>query len=331
MPSTAGATTETGPHSIAQETQMIPAVQQLVLGSATLGLTGARQDAYALLDSFVELGGSIIDTAAVYNDWVPGETRRSETIIGEWLRTRPRGTAPFICTKGAHPPLSDMGHARLDEDSIVGDVEESLRRLGVERLDLFYLHRDDVGRPVEDILHTLARLRQQGKIDSIGLSNWTMPRVEAARRTGIVPISSNQVLGNVLCRRMGPLADPTVIVLDAAALHDAEASQSSLFLFSSQCGGYLGKRGKADGPPEYRTPEAEVAAAAMVALAAHHGQDPTALAVAFLLAFSPRVFPVIGSRSLEQLRRSMAARNVVLDTEIVAEIARISGFAAWRA
>jgi aryl-alcohol dehydrogenase-like predicted oxidoreductase len=142
-------------------------VGQLVLGTAKLSLSGTRHEAFALLDAFVDIGGEIIDTAAVYNDWVPGEVRRAEGILGERRRGRPRAKI-FIATKGAHPPLSDMSRLRLDAASITDDVELSLSRRGVEQLDLFYLHRDDPRRPVEAILESLARLVEGGKIAAAG-------------------------------------------------------------------------------------------------------------------------------------------------------------------
>lgn len=311
---------------------MIPPVQKLVLGTATLGLTGTREDAFRLLDAFVDLGGTIIDTAAVYNDWVPGEIGRAETILGEWRRRRPRRDGLMICTKGGHPPLADATRSRLDASSIAEDVELSLRRLGVDCLDLFYLHRDDPARPVEGILAPLRHLLDTGKIAAVGLSNWTSARVVAARRAGVVPIASNQVLGNVLCRHMSPPADPTLALLDGPALRDAEEAGTSLFLFSSQCGGYLSKRlQEADtGPNEYRNPAATKAAASIAEVASGLQIDPTALAIGFLLHFSPNIFPVIGSRTPSQLRRSMQAESVRLDATEVAELASISGFSAWR-
>ena len=177
---------------------MIPATGQLVLGTATLGVSSPREEAFGLLDAFVEHGGTIIDTAAVYNDWVPGEGRRAEGIIGEWMRRGPQRNL-FICTKGGHPRLGQMDQSRLDAASITADVEGSLGRLGVKRLDLFYLHRDDPDLPVEPILAPLRRLVDDGKIASVGLSNWKSERVAAARAAAIVPIASSQVLGNVLC------------------------------------------------------------------------------------------------------------------------------------
>ena len=70
------------------EKTVIPAKAEIVMGTGSFGVSGTRHDAYRLLDAYVDLGGGIIDTAAVYSDWVPGEARRSETIIGEWLRSR---------------------------------------------------------------------------------------------------------------------------------------------------------------------------------------------------------------------------------------------------
>jgi aryl-alcohol dehydrogenase-like predicted oxidoreductase len=178
----------------------------------------------------------------------------------------------------------------------------------------------------------LARLVEQGKLASVGLSNWTSARIAAARRAGILPIASNQVLGNVLCRHMSPPRDPSVLRLDGMALADAEATDSSLFLFSSQCGGYLGKRlTQPDaGPAEYRNPVADAAALAIGEVARGKGVDPTNLAVAFLLAFSPNIFPIVGPRTIAQVRHSMAAARLRLTPAEIAEIARISGFSDWR-
>jgi aryl-alcohol dehydrogenase-like predicted oxidoreductase len=310
---------------------MIPPRQQIVLGTERLGLDGSREDAYRLLDTFVDLGGAVIDTAAVYNDWVPGEVRRAEAIIGEWRRSRGRGDI-FVCTKGAHPSLSDMATPRLDPASIVADVDASLERLHVQRLDLFYLHRDDPARPVEAILEPLARLREAGKIAALGLSNWTAARIAQARASGVVPVASNQLLGNILCRHMSPPPDPTIVVLGGAALHDGDANDTSLFLFSSQCGGDLTKRLRdpESGRSEYRNAAATEAAERVIALARGLGVDPTHLAVRFLLDFSPRFFPVIGPRTSEQLRHSLEAAELRIDPETMAELAAISGFGEWR-
>jgi len=94
---------------------LIPAKQELVLGTGSLGVSNTREEAYRLLDAYIDLGGGILDTAAVYSDWVPGEARRSETIIGEWLKRS--GKRPMIVTKGGHPPVANVHSARLDRAS----------------------------------------------------------------------------------------------------------------------------------------------------------------------------------------------------------------------
>jgi len=310
---------------------MVPARQQIILGTGSLGLNGTREDAFRLLDAYVDMGGEILDTAAVYSDWVPGEARRSEGVIGDWLKRKPR-PGVTVATKGAHPPVADVDASRLDPASIIGDAEGSLKRLGVERLDLYYLHRDDQRRPVAEIMGALAKLVETGKVAAVGVSNWSAARVAEARTLGIVPVASNQVLGNILSRRMGPPSDHTLVVLDAATLKDAEANQTSLTLFTSQAGGYLTKRAanaKA-GSAMYQTPEAQACAAGVAVVAARLGVDPTNLGVAFLLAMSPRIFPVIGSKTVAQLTSSMAARDIRLDAATFRELAEFSGFAEWR-
>lgn len=144
---------------------------RIVLGTTKVGIHG-RDSAYEMLDTYVELGGRHIDTAHIYSDWIPGERGRSETVIGEWLKRRGNRDELVITTKGAHPPRDDITNFRSDRASVRSDCEESLKRLGVEQVDLYYLHRDDVNRPVADVVETLEELRREGKIKAYGGSNW---------------------------------------------------------------------------------------------------------------------------------------------------------------
>ena len=307
---------------------MTPATSQIVLGTASLGLEGGDAGAMTLLDRFVALGGRIVDTAAIYSDWVPGEIGRSERIIGQWLRDRRNRDELFIITKGAHPPLGNVRQGRLDRAAIEADVEASLRRLGIGRIDLYYLHRDDPARPVEDIMTSLAALIAAGKIAAAGVSNWTVERIAAARATHIAPISSSQVQGNVLANFLSPPEDPTIVRLDNQALADARHAGMSLLLYSAQCEGYFARR--ADGrplPSAYRNPDCAAVADRLLAIAQRLGADPTTLAVRFLLSYAPYVFPVIGPRTVAQLEQSMLANAARLDAAVTAEIAAVAGYA----
>ena len=298
---------------------------RIILGTAKLGID-SRETAYELLDEFVRLGGRTIDTAAVYSDWIPGERGRAETVIGEWLKLRGNRDDFTIVTKGAHPPLSNMSQPRCDEASIREDVELSLKRLGIGRIDLWYLHRDDPSRPAAEIVGVLQDLQAEGKIANFGCSNWTLPRIEEARAAPGPTFTSNQVLGNVLCRIMNPLADKTCVVLDAPMFHHAVTHRMSLFLYTSSAHGYFERRAKGVAPTgDYANAACEEAAANLEAIAVECGIAPANMVVAYLLQLAAAVRTVIGPRNAEQLRGMWRANDITLPPGIPRRIAATTG------
>lgn len=298
---------------------------RIVLGTTKLGLDG-RESAFAMLDAYVELGGRHIDTAHIYSDWVPGERGRSETVLGEWLRARGNRDALVITTKGAHPPRDNITAFRSDRASIRRDCEESLRRLGVEQVDLYYLHRDDVNRPVADVVETLEELRREGKIKAYGGSNWQPPRLAEAIALQPEHFVASQIMGNAFNSLMNPDSDPTLAVLSAAALRQARERNLRLDLFTSQAQGFLDKRRRgAPPPPNYDNPACAAAAGKVEAIAAREGIIPQHLIVAYLMALAPGVWPIIGPRDADQLRDSCASATVALSPEVVREIAAATG------
>lgn len=299
---------------------------RLILGTSNLGVIGGRETAFGLLDAYFEVGGRMIDTANVYSDWVPGESGRSETVIGEWMAARGNRDQLTIVTKGAHPPLGRMHEGRCDRASIRHDIEQSLTRLGTDRVELYYLHRDEPTRPVAEIMQTLNELIDEGKIGALGCSNWRLPRIVEARATAGVTFTANQVLGNALCRIMEPLSDPTNYVLDAPMFHDAVDNGLSLQLYTSQCQGLFEKRARGAAPPaNYANPACTEAADKIEAIAADAGIAPGNLIVAYLLALAPNVRPIIGPRDASQLGHSYAAGEIALDAGTVRAIAAATG------
>lgn len=304
---------------------------RIVLGTAKLGVTG-REEAFELLDEYVRLGGRTIDTASVYSDWIPGEPGRAETVLGEWLKSRGNRDALTIGTKGAHPPLGRMDQPRLDEASIRHDVELSLKRLGIERIDLWSPHRDDASRPAAEIIGVLQALQREGKIASFGVSNWTLARIEESRRVAGPNIVCSQILGNAFCRIMNALADKTCVVLDAPALRDAVTQNMSLQLYTSAAHGYFERRGRGIAPTaDYANPACEDAAMKLEVIAAEYGIAPANMIVAYLLALGDVVQPIVGARDASQLREMWKAADVVLPADAVRRIAattRMSDFLA---
>ena len=155
-------------------------VASVALGGNVFGWTADEQVSFDLLDAFVDAGGTMIDTADVYSAWVPGHKGgESETVIGNWLKRDPaKRDKIVIATK-----VGFM--AGLAPDTIARACEASLKRLGVEAIDLYYQHQDDKNVPLADSLGAFDALRRVGKIKAIGLSNFTAPRVEEALAVSI--------------------------------------------------------------------------------------------------------------------------------------------------
>ena len=151
------------------------AVAPLALGGNVFGWTADDSTSFRILDAYVDAGGTMIDTADVYSFWVPGHSGgESESVIGRWLKRDPsKRDQVVIATKCGF----SEGLAR---EKIVKACEGSLARLGIERIDLYYQHKDDETVPLEESLGAFEELVQAGKIRAIGLSQYTAPRVDAA-------------------------------------------------------------------------------------------------------------------------------------------------------
>jgi len=156
-------------------------VSQVCLGTSGFGSTIAESAAFEMLDRFTAGGGNFIDTANVYGRWQPGGINLSEQIIGKWLRERNAYGKVIVATKAAHYSIKAPSIMRLSEAEIRADLEESLTTLGLDSLDLLWLHRDDPQRPIEEIVETMEKLVREGKIRYYGASNYTPARLKAAR------------------------------------------------------------------------------------------------------------------------------------------------------
>src|SRR5690606_16905868 len=140
-------------------TRLKPSV--IALGTAGFGPNARRDDAFRLLDHYVELGGNFIDTAHVYGDRVGERLSTSEKTIGEWLCRSGMREHVIIATKGCHPLLGDKTPRVTPEHARI-DLHESLEYLQVETIDLYWLHRDDPRLPVGPILEALEGFRSEG-------------------------------------------------------------------------------------------------------------------------------------------------------------------------
>lgn len=154
-------------------------IAPLVLGGNVFGWTADRNASFAVLDAFVAGGGTMIDTADVYSAWVPGHSGgESETMIGEWLRHSGKRDSVQVATKVGMLP-GEEGE-KLAPTRIAAACDASLRRLGVDVIDLYYAHQDDEATPQETYLEAFGRLHEQGKIRVLGVSNFRALRLKSA-------------------------------------------------------------------------------------------------------------------------------------------------------
>lgn len=156
-------------------------VSNICLGGGNFGEKLNKEMVFQVLDTFVAQGGNFIDTANVYCRWVPGLINCSEEMIGEWLKLRKAQNKVIIGTKGGHYDFNNPEISRVTKEDIRYDLEDSTRTLGLDCIDLYWLHRDDKSKPIEEIMDWMEELVKEGRIRYYGASNFNKTRMEQAR------------------------------------------------------------------------------------------------------------------------------------------------------
>jgi aryl-alcohol dehydrogenase-like predicted oxidoreductase len=214
-----------------------------------------------------------------------------------------------------------MSHA-----DIASDLDESLARLDLDAIDLYWLHRDAVTVPVEEIVHTMDEFVRAGKIRYWGVSNWKPERIHAAnlyaRLHGLAEIVANQPLGSFAKPNMDAIADKTLVALDDDGLEFHRKNNLPVVPYTSQAKGYFTKRaenrlGSAD-RELYDNLTNDRRFERVQELAGQYGTSITAIALAYLTSQSFPCAPVIGPRNMAQLCDSLSAADLTLTDEDIA-------------
>jgi aryl-alcohol dehydrogenase-like predicted oxidoreductase len=152
-------------------------IYPLSLGGNVFGWSATKEESFKVLDRFAELGGNFIDTADVYSAWKEGNSGgESESIIGEWMESRGNRSSMIIATKVAKLPTKPG----LAPSNITSAVEDSLKRLRTDYIDLYYAHEDDEKVAQEEYLSTFDKLVREGKVRYLGASNFSAERLTSA-------------------------------------------------------------------------------------------------------------------------------------------------------
>lgn len=285
-------------------------IAPLALGGNVFGWTADEKTSFAILDAFVDAGGTMIDTADVYSAWVPGHVGgESEAVIGRWLKHSGKRDRVQIATK--------VGFSEgLAPDAINKGCDGSLRRLEVDCIDLYYQHKDDATVPLADSLGAFEELRRRGKIRAIGLSQYSAERVaealQVSEKEGFTRPCALQSWYSLVEREKleGPLRDAAV------------TGGMSIFAFYALANGFLtgkyrspddlGKSVRGMRNVEYLEGRGPRVLQALDAISAETGAALATIALAWTMAQPGIAAPLASATSVEQLQESIAALSFEL-------------------
>ena len=307
-------------------------VPPFVFGGNVFGWGVDEQQAFKLLDLLLEKGVDTIDTADIYSYWAGGSGGESETIIGQWMRARGNREQVIIHTKGGAPDApGEFAHADLSAAYLTKAVEGSLRRLGPDYIDLYYVHFDDNKTPPEETLGAFQKLIEQGKIRAIGASNYGPERLRQS-----LAVADENNLPRYACLQ-------THYNLYERSEYETELEELCLseglgvLSYYSLASGFLsGKyRSEADldksaargsSVAQYLNPRGLRILNALDEVADKYGATQAQIALAWIMARPGFTAAIASSTKMEQLNELLQATEIDLDNESIAELNEASTY-----
>jgi aryl-alcohol dehydrogenase-like predicted oxidoreductase len=293
-------------------------VAPLALGGNVFGWTADERTSFSVLDAFVAGGFNLIDTADSYSRWATGhQGGESETIIGKWVARRGRHDDVVIATKVG----SDMGlgYKCLRRDYIMKAVEDSLRRLQVERIDLYQSHWDDDQTPLDETLEAYGRLIEQGKVEWIGASNLTAPRLaealQVSRDRGPPRYETLQPHYNLFDRSQFEGALQDLCVREGIGVITYYSLAAGFLTGKYRSEADYGKSPRGGGMKKYMSARGMKVLAALDATAERLHATQAQVALAWLMRQPGVTAPIASATSVAQLEELMRAAHLQLDGE----------------
>lgn len=298
----------------------------ICMGTGEFPINGDKDHTYRLLDKYIDLGGNFIDTANIYGKWLPEGINTSELTIGSWLKERGCRNRISIGTKGGHPHLSSMQVSRLSQKEVEADLEESLTALKTDYIDLYWLHRDDEGLPVEYMLEYLNLFVRQGKIRYFGCSNWKPERIRQAlkyaKNHSLMGFAANQIRWSLAELNENAFDDKTMIAMDEESYRLHLETRLALAAYSSQAKNFFGKldikglSGLDDKLKRIYLNEENISRLSRVKkIASEYHVSILEIVLSYLISQPFATFPIIGGHEAQQVSESMKAAELVLTQE----------------
>lgn len=297
-------------------------VSRLCLGANVFGWTADRDTSFAVLDAYVAAGGNFLDTSDSYMWRAPGNSGgESETIIGEWMAARGNRDDIVLATKVGSLPT----RRGLSASNIAAAVEDSLRRLRTDHIDLYYAHKDDHDTAQEETLGAFDALVRAGTVRALGASNFSADRLRSAlaisARDGLASYVALQPHYNLLERAEFETSLAPVLAAEGLACLPYFGLAKG-FLTGKYRPGTQVDSVRAEGALAYLDDRGTGVLAMLDEISAGHGVPVPAVALAWLAAQPTVTAPIASARTPEQL----AALLPVLDLELTADEVRLLAF-----
>lgn len=302
-------------------------IAPLVLGGNVFGWTADEKTSFDLLDRFVDAGLNAIDTADVYSRWVEGhQGGESEIIIGKWMKARGRRDDVVVITKVG----SDMGQGRVDLSAshIERAVEQSLKRLQTDAIDLYLSHWPDPATPYEETLAAYEKLLAKGKVRNIGASNLDAGQMRAALDVaslrGLPRYEVLQPEYNLYDRSSfdGPLRDLCVAEHIGVITYFSLAKGFLSGKYRSDAD--LGKSARGVGVKGYLNPRGMRILSALDAVSELHSAKQAEVALAWAMARPGVTAPIASATTLDQMDSLVRAASLKLAPEDMAALDKAS-------
>ncbi|HPA50847.1 MAG TPA: aldo/keto reductase [Thermoanaerobaculia bacterium] len=285
------------------------------LGGNVFGWTATEAESFAVLDAYFAAGGNFVDTADVYSAWKPGNSGgESEEILGRFMASRGNRDRVVVATKvGKMAGLSGLSAATIRKAA-----EDSLRRLRIDRIDLYYAHADDPATPLEETLGAFDALVREGKVREIAASNYAAPRLAEAlavsRRLGLARYVALQPHYNLVHRAEYEGELQALCVREGLAVFPYYALASGFLAGKYRPGRTIASVRSGAAAKHLDEPGLRVLAA-LDAVAAERGTTVASIALAWLLGRPGVVAPIASARTPEQLAEILPAATLSLTAE----------------
>lgn len=301
-------------------------MKKLTIPSTDLTVTpiaiGAAQwkgaDASRMIDCLLDLGGQVIDTARIYG--LP-QIGASEEAIGQWIQHSGRRNEIVLLSKGGHPNVRTMHKSRMSMPEMTSDLHESLNALHTDYIDVYFYHRDDLSRPVGELIDQMETFRQAGKIRYYACSNWTTARMreadEYARKHGLTGFIGSECMYNAGSPSAKPNSDDTMVTVDAEMLAYHRDSKNVMMPYSGLCNGFFHKLIK-PGLLDKLTLKGSIFytdanlrnAKRIQALQQRYSATVTQVLTGYFFTLGMPVLPLIGTTSPEHLQEILATLDI---------------------